>query len=257
MRAGTGACCPKSEVRDSLGGRWRGASPPWPYSSGPVRFGSIGPSPQKRRVAEALPGLAAHRAVASGPGPLEGCKAAGSRPPLNLRSVSTTVRGARASGWSRSREDCARGPWFAGVGPASPVRPSCTRTPLHAGQCVHPDAPSIARMRCSRVATNRRCIWGGTSRSTRRRPQRLTRRWAPMITPSPVASQESSSDRFSTRSPTPSSTAECRTVRASAALRTSRRPSTTSSAWSPLMCICAPRDAWCAPRCPDGRCCNL
>ena len=30
-------------------------------------------------------------------------------------------------------------------------------------------------------------------------------------------------------------------LRASAALRTSRRPPTTSSAWSPLMYICAPR----------------
>lgn len=72
------------------------------------------------------------------------------------------------------------------------------------------------------------------------------RRCAPMMTPRPVASQESSPVRSSTRSPAPSSTAVCRTVRASAALRTSRRPSTTSSAWSPLMYIRSPRMLMCS-----------
>ncbi|CAM5534238.1 hypothetical protein STENM223S_06720 [Streptomyces tendae] len=134
------------------------------------------------------------------------------------------------------------------LAPRSRPRPAAGDADPGGGPRARANAPVAAARwagtgvtRCGR--RRRRERRGGPPRHRAPESAPPARRWPPMITPSPVASQESSSDRSSTRSPTPSSTAECRTVRASAALRTSRRPPTTSSAWSPLMCICAPRRA--------------
>ncbi|KAB1144503.1 hypothetical protein F7R91_22075 [Streptomyces luteolifulvus] len=99
--------------------------------------------PPKSVVCRAPPGLAAHRAVASGPGPLKGCHAAGDRT-LNLWSVSPTVRGTAPYERSQSHEESARR-HFRGI---------CHTL----GRESTPMPPSIARMRWSLVATSRRCI---------------------------------------------------------------------------------------------------
>lgn len=109
---------------------------------------------------------AAHCAVASGPGPLEGMQTAGDRT-LNLRTVSTTARGPAPSETSQSREDCARHTFR--LGGRGHTR----------GSDSTPMPPSIARIRCSRVATRRRCICGGTSRST----SRMTAATGPAVRP--------------------------------------------------------------------------